>query len=361
MRVLVLNGPNLDQLGTREPDKYGFETLAELEAKIARWGSGMGAEVVFFQSNHEGELIDRIHEFEGDGIVFNPGALTHTSHAIADAIRGIEPLVVETHISNIREREPWRAVSVVAPACARTIYGRGHVGYRDAIRHIVNRLAVPFETIRYGPHPDNVADLRRGGGGDLVVLVHGGLWLHHFERDTVESLAVDLTRRGFDTLNVEYRRLGDGGGWPGSPHDVLTALDHIGSMSGEYSRVCAVSHSAGSQLMAWAGERSATEIDLHVAKSPLLDLQSAVTNDDVGAPECQRLLDRGAPIRTLPSRVPTVFVHAADDQIVPVERSRALAEETGSARKKRRARRRQGVLRLWKGAGRPGRGAVSPA
>lgn len=329
MRVLVLNGPNLDQLGKREPDTYGSETLAELEAKVARWGSAMGVEVVCFQSNHEGELIDRIHEFEGDGIVFNPGAFTHTSHAIADAIRGIEPLVVETHISNIRAREPWRAVSVIAPACARAIYGRGLVGYRDAIRHIVNRLSIPFETIRYGPHPDNVADLRRGEGSDLVVLVHGGLWLHHFERDGVESLAVDLTKRGFDTLNVEYRRLGDGGGWPGSPHDVLTALNHIRSLDSDYGRVCAISHSAGGPLMAWAGERTVTEIAIHVAKSPLLDLQSAVANGDVGATECKRLLDGGAPLRILPSRVTTVFVHAADDQIVPVERSRALAEESG--------------------------------
>lgn len=231
-------------------------------------------------------------------------------------------------MSNVREREPWRAVSLISPACVRTIYGRGIIGYRNAIRHLVNRLAMPFETVRYGPHPDNVGDLRRGGG-DMVVLVHGGIWQHRFERDTVESLAIDLTRCGYDTWNVEYRRLGDGGGWPGSVHDVLTALDHIPQLGGERDRVIAVSHSAGGQLMAWSAGRTSTPVDLHVAMSPLLDLEAAVANDDVGAAECRALLEGGAPTMTPPTSVPTVIVHAAADQIVPVERSRAITEETG--------------------------------
>jgi 3-dehydroquinate dehydratase-2 len=329
MRVLVINGPNLDLLGTREPETYGTNTLADLEAMVSKWASGMGVEVISSQSNHEGEIIELIHEFDGGGIVLNPGAFTHTSHAIADAIRGVDTPVVETHISNLREREPWRAVSLMASACARTIYGRGLAGYRDAMRHLVNRLAMPFDTVRYGPHPDNVADLRQGGGSVLVVLVHGGLWLHHFERDTVESLAVDLTKRGFDTLNVEYRRLGAGGGWPGSPHDVLTSFDHIRYLDRDHDRVVALSHSAGGQLSTWAAERTVSGVALHVAMSPLLDLGKAVADGDVGAAECQRLLDAGAPSKTLPARVATVWAHAADDQIVPVERSRELAEEAG--------------------------------
>ncbi|HEX6220497.1 MAG TPA: type II 3-dehydroquinate dehydratase, partial [Acidimicrobiia bacterium] len=290
MRLLVVNGPNLDLLGRREPEVYGSETLDDLEATIMKWARGMGVGAECIQSNDESSIIDWIHDFEGDGIVINPGALTHTSHAIADAIRGVDTPVVEIHISNVREREPWRAVSVISPACARTIYGRGIAGYRDAIRHLVNRLAIPFETVRYGPHADNVADMRRGGGGldTLALFAHGGLWQHRYERDTVESLAVDLTRRGYDTLNVEYRRLGDGGGWPGSGHDLLTALDHIPQL-GEYGRVIAVSHSAGGQLTAWAAERASTKIGLHVAMSPLLDLEAAVANGDVGSAECRRL------------------------------------------------------------------------
>ena len=91
------------------------------------------------------------------------------------------------------------------------------------MRHLVNRSAMPFDTVRYGPHPDNIGDLR-GEGRDLVVLAHGGLWKQEFARDGTESLAIDLARRGYRTWNLEYRRLGGGGGWPGSGHDVLTAL-----------------------------------------------------------------------------------------------------------------------------------------
>lgn len=325
MRVLVVNGPNLDQLGSREPEVYGSETLADLEAAVEGWARSMDVEATCRQSNDEAQIIEDIHRFEGEGIIINPGAFTHTSHAIADAIRGVSIPVVEVHISNIREREPWRALSVIAPACVRTIYGRGVVGYRNAMRHLVNRAALAFETISYGPHIDNVGDLRRGGG-DLVVMVHGGLWRHEYERDTVETLAVDLTSRGFDTWNLEYRRLGDGGGWPGSAQDVLTALDFLPRLELDPGRVVIVSHSAGSQLATWAAERTSSNIDLHLALSPLLDLATAIENEDVGADECRQLLDGGAPSCVLPTRTTTFIVHALMDQIVPVERSVVIAQ-----------------------------------
>lgn len=326
MRVLVINGPNLNLLGSREPEVYGEQTLDDLETKVTEWAGAMGVDVALEQSNAEERIIDLIQQFDGDGIVLNPGAFTHTSQAIADAIRSVATPVVEVHISDIRDREPWRSVSVIAPACVRTIYGRGIVGYRNAMRHLRNRAAIPLETVHYGPHDDNVGDLRRGGG-DLVVLVHGGLWRHRFERDTVESLAVDLTSRGFDTWNIEYRRLGGGGGWPASGHDVLTALDFIPQLGEGSGRVVIVSHSAGSQLATWAAERSRTEIALHMAMSPLLDLAAAVDQGDVGAEECVRILDGGAPGRTLPARTETVMLHGDADQVVPIERSIALASD----------------------------------
>ena len=328
MRFLVINGPNLNMLGAREPEVYGPETLADLEAKVDRWGQSMGVETVCEQNNSESRIIESIQTFEGDGIVINPGAFTHTSRAIADAIGAVPTPVVEVHISNMREREPWRAVSVIAPACVRTIYGRGTLGYRNAMRHLVNRAAMPFETILYGPHADNVGDLRHDGG-DLVVLVHGGLWRHQYERDTVESLAVDLTGRGLRTWNIEYRRLGTGGGWPGSGQDVLTALDFIPQLGLKPGRIIVVSHSAGSQLATWAADRSITNVDLHVALSPLLDLETAVDNNDVGAAQCRLMLEGGAPSRVLPTRVRTVIVHATFDQIVPVKRSISIARDTG--------------------------------
>jgi 3-dehydroquinate dehydratase-2 len=328
MRFLVINGPNLNLLGSREPDVYGSTTLADLEALIEEWAGAMGADTVCVQSNSEETIIDLIHRFEGTGIVINPGAFTHTSHAIADAIRGTGTPTVEVHISNVKAREPWRSNSFIADACVRTIFGRGVAGYRDALRHLVNRSVVRSETVRYGPHVDNVGDLRRGGG-DLVVLAHGGLWRQEYERDTMESLAVDLTRRGFDSWNIEYRRLGDGGGWPASGHDVLTALDSIPLLGRTYERVVVVGHSAGSQLLMWAAARSRVGIDLHMALGPLLDLEAAVENDDPGAAEASLLLAAGAPRETSPGGVTTVLVHGDSDQIVPMARTIDLAQRHG--------------------------------
>lgn len=328
MRFLVINGPNLNLLGSREPDVYGATTLAELETLIARWAGAMGSEAECVQSNSEGEIIEIIHQFSGDGIVINPGAFTHTSHAIADAIRGVGIPSVEVHISNIKERETWRAHSFITDACVRTIYGRGAVGYRNAMRHLLNRSSLPFETVRYGPHEDNVGDLRRSRG-DLAVFVHGGLWRHEYERDTTESLAVDLNRRGFSTWNLEYRRLGTGGGWPASGHDVLTALDSIPHLGLDHDRVVVIGHSAGSHLLMWAVSRSRVPVDLHVALAPILDLHSTIANDDPGSPEARVLLDSGAPSGVRPGPTDTVVVHGDADQIVPVARTLTLAHQHG--------------------------------
>jgi 3-dehydroquinate dehydratase-2 len=328
MRLLVINGPNLDLLGTREPEVYGSTTLADLDDQVTKWGSDMGIEVETEQSNRESRIIDLIHVFDGDGIVLNAGALTHTSRAVADAIKGVDVPVVEVHISNIHERESWRAKSVIAEACVRSIYGRGITGYRDAMRHLLNRSAVPLEIVRYGPHPDNVGDLRRNGG-DLVVLAHGGLWRREHERDTTESLAVDLARHGYSSWNIEYRRVGAGGGWPASAHDVLTALDFVPQLGLASEHVIIVGHSAGAHLAMWAAPRSATEVLLQVALGPILDLTAMSESDGVGAGDCRRMLEQGAPGRASPDSVLTAIVHGDADQIVPVEQSIQFADEHG--------------------------------
>lgn len=327
MRFLVINGPNLDLLGTREPEVYGSETLADLEERVAGWASRLGVSVELEQANSEERIIEWIHRFDGNGIVINPGAFTHTSRAIADAILGVGIETVEVHISNIHRREPWRAVSVISEACVRTIYGRGIVGYRDAMRHLLNRAATPFETVRYGPHSENVGDLRHGGG-HVVVLAHGGLWKEEFERDTTESLAVDLTERGYTTWNIEYRRIGVGGGWPGSGHDVLMALDFIPQLGLVPDSISLVSHSAGSQLLMWAAPRSTADPKVHVALGPLLDLKGAVGHGDIGAAQCRVMLAGGVPEST-PDGVPTYLVHGDNDQIVPVQRSVEFAAAHG--------------------------------
>jgi 3-dehydroquinate dehydratase-2 len=138
-KIAVLNGPNLDRLGKREPEIYGSATLADLE-KALRAEFGAKASLEFFQSNHEGELIDRIAKLADskfDGIVINGGALTHTSVALRDALLGAHIPAVEVHISNIYKREEFRHISLTAPACAAVITGLGLEGYHAAIRFLI--------------------------------------------------------------------------------------------------------------------------------------------------------------------------------------------------------------------------------
>jgi 3-dehydroquinate dehydratase-2 len=144
-KILILNGPNLNLLGTREPAQYGTTTLPDVEAMCQAAGARLGYEVECFQSNWEGALIDRIHEAwrqwkEGTvlGCVFNPGALTHTSVALHDAIKAVAPLpVIECHISNVHAREAFRHQSWISPAAAGIVVGFGVQGYVVALEGLV--------------------------------------------------------------------------------------------------------------------------------------------------------------------------------------------------------------------------------
>jgi 3-dehydroquinate dehydratase-2 len=138
-KIAILNGPNLDRLGLREPEIYGRATLADLERDL-RAEFGTAAELEFFQSNHEGALLDRIASLADrkfDGIILNGGALTHTSVALRDALLGAHLPAVEVHISNIYKREEFRHESLTAPACVAVITGLGLEGYRAAARFLL--------------------------------------------------------------------------------------------------------------------------------------------------------------------------------------------------------------------------------
>jgi 3-dehydroquinate dehydratase-2 len=140
-RILVVNGPNLNLLGKREPEVYGTETLDELNGKLADMARELGVEVSFFQSNSESEIIDYLHKegFDADGLIINPGALTHYSYALRDAIAAVGIEAVEVHMSNIYAREEFRRKSVMAPVCTGHLVGFGFYGYAMALSYFADR------------------------------------------------------------------------------------------------------------------------------------------------------------------------------------------------------------------------------
>lgn len=140
--VLLVHGPNLNLLGERKPDVYGTTTLLDIEAQVAAAANARGAAVLCYQSNHEGALIDFLHEHRrfADGVVLNAGAFTHTSVALRDAIEAIQLPVVEVHISNTHAREGFRHISLIAPVCLGQVSGLGREGYTAAVDLLLDHL-----------------------------------------------------------------------------------------------------------------------------------------------------------------------------------------------------------------------------
>ena len=138
MKLLILNGPNINMLGIREPGIYGSESYGELCRQAQEKANELGVELEIYQTNHEGGLVDKIQEAYGkiDGIVFNPGAYTHTSIAILDALKAVSIPTVEVHISDVSKREDFRQVSYIRPICKKTITGHGIKGYLEAMEFL---------------------------------------------------------------------------------------------------------------------------------------------------------------------------------------------------------------------------------
>jgi 3-dehydroquinate dehydratase-2 len=329
-RVLVLNGPNLDLLGVREPEIYGRTSLATLVDTVSTWGRELGFDVEHFQSNHEGELVERVHDAAQrfDGMVINAGALTHYSFSLHDALAAVEVPAVEVHISNIRAREPWRRHSVISAACVASIYGRGIPGYRWALLHLRNRGATSVETHRYGENPDQKMDVRRptspGFPAPLAVVVHGGLWRREWTSDTTEAWAVELTSRGWVTANIEYRRLGTGGGWPESFADVTAAFGAAAALPGVDRRhLHAIGHSAGATMALWsAGQTGSVRPTKVTSVAGITDLVRAraegLGEGTVASIEGKRRPrpEESSPRHRLPIGVEVTLVSCLDDTLV---------------------------------------------
>jgi len=142
-RIEVMHGVNLDQLGRRAPEHYGRMSLTELEARISNDAGQLGLVTRFFHTNHEGDFVEHLHRLEGlaDGIVLNPGAWTHYSYAIRDALELTELPAIEVHLSDVQDREEWRRHSVIAELCVAHVAGNGPPGYREALERLQTELS----------------------------------------------------------------------------------------------------------------------------------------------------------------------------------------------------------------------------
>lgn len=139
MKILIINGPNLNMLGIREPGVYGNETLEDINKYIAEYAEGKGVDVEFFQSNCEGEIVSKLHNahFDRTSVILNAGAYTHYSYAIRDAIAALSVPVAEVHLSDINSREEFRKISVIKDVCIFTVMGKGKLGYTEALDRLV--------------------------------------------------------------------------------------------------------------------------------------------------------------------------------------------------------------------------------
>lgn len=340
MRILIINGPNLNLLGTREPNVYGTSTLGDLETRWREHAADIGVTVDAFQSNHEGAIVDVINDAIGryEGLIINAGALTHYSYSLRDAVAASDVPVVEVHISNIHEREEWRHFSVLSEVCELTIIGRGTDGYHNALDHLVALLTLPPLTEIYGDHPEAVLDLRvppGHGPHPVVLLIHGGFWRNIWKRDLMDPMAVALTELGWATVNVEYTR--GSASYGNAPSDLACAVEWIRDRAEELrldaGRILAVGHSAGGFLalkLAHDGAPITAAVPLG-SVTRLRELAQLHPDDDPIAlflgsthDDAPRLWEQAE--LTASARVPVHVIHGALDETVPPSQSEMYAK-----------------------------------
>jgi acetyl esterase/lipase len=259
--------------------------------------------------------------------------------------------VVAVEPGNLRKAGLQPESTRIVAAGARVLYGRGPDTARHALLHLACRHGQAVDTLAYGPDPSQDGDLwcpAGAGPHPVAVLFHGGFWYHAWERDLMDGLARDLARRGIAAWNVEYRRVGAGGGWPVTGEDAARATDHLVALAPVYGldlgRVAVLGHSAGAQLALWVaarGRRGEVHPRLVVGLATIGDLEQAMT-DRIGGSSIGRLLgaDDGdldvalgdaSPRARLPIGVPQLLAHAGNDDIVPLSQTAAYADAARDA------------------------------
>jgi acetyl esterase/lipase len=324
-----------------------------LEELLASWHASSGVTSEIAVTNGPQQMLAEVVAGmdEADGVVVTPSDWSDL-HIVADALPR-SPGIVAVGMDEADAAEGGASAAWGIPA----IRGRGLDGFRWAVAWLRQRLDYPFQELAYGDHPDQIADLRLPAGGDtrfpVAVFLHGGFWRERWVRDTIEPIAIDLARRGFATLNVEYRRVSAGfQGWRDTAGDVADAIDHLADLGGQLdlSRIVLIGHSAGAQLAAWAVKRRGLAVGsrpVHPAAAVLLagmvDLTEAATRGlgDTGNPTVAFLgghaqqrsgdYECASPRSNLPLGLAQIVVQGMRDSPDLVDMARTYAEEAKAA------------------------------
>jgi acetyl esterase/lipase len=340
-RIVVVPGPGLDE---GDCARFGAEAGVDVEVLRGDPAAVLGALAVGHPSSAG---TPRAGPSGLVGVVIAPGPDGLDAGGLAAAVAGTNLPVVAVEPGNVRKAVARPEATRLATAGARLLYGRGAETARHAVQYLARRRDQTPDTLAYGPEPDQDGDLwipAGEGPHPVVVLFHGGFWYHAWERDLMDGLALDLVGRGIAAWNVEYRRVGAGGGWPATGEDAGRATEHLLALAPVYGldlgRVAVLGHSAGAQLALWVAarrRRASVHPVLAVGLATIADLASAraegigggsVTRllDGAGSVEPERALADASPRARLPIGVPQILAHAADDGVVPLTQTTRYAE-----------------------------------
>jgi acetyl esterase/lipase len=346
-RIVVVPGPGLD---AGDCARWGSEAGVDVEVRHGDPAAVLGA----LATGHPSVADSPPARPTGHGgasepsglvgVVIAPGPDGLDTGSLAAAVAATSLPVVAVEPGNVRKTVAHPEATRLAAAGARLLYGRGGETARHAVLYLARRRDQTPDTLAYGPEPGQEGDLwvpAGEGPHPVAVLFHGGFWYHAWERDLMDGLALDLVRRGIAAWNLEYRRVGAGGGWPATGDDAGRATEHLLALAPVYGldldRVAVLGHSAGAQLALWVAarrRRASVYPVLAVGLATIADLASARA-EGIGGGSVSRLLDGAEPDRALadaspqarlPIGVPQLLIHAADDGVVPVTQTTRYAE-----------------------------------